>query len=384
MAAFVMMAAAFVSSCIKDEYPDMYYAPEGMVPFELNMGGVFSPVMTTKAAANPGLTDDMIHDMENGRTLRLIVLKSAPTANVVEAGNIQDEFVYVIQTDKWGKSYPQPCQVDDNGKLILGTITSEPYYLPAASSGSTVDYYCMAISPAKKLHEVTENGKTIMKVQVKNNESVLASNNRWTQTMYNTFSVSSKVTDKATADLNPLMPTTAKINVRILNGEHVTELTPSYPVLELDRIPTDPGKQWIGDKQDNTTYTMPVYNLAVGDEIEKQHGNNILYNRMYIYNSAYDDELTNTGTSANPVWEKHIEIATEANILPMDARPTPMIIRINVKVNMTPMQFQFQTNELYEPGHEYNYTARISMQDGNIYIASWQDVSWNWGVDPIN
>ncbi len=380
MAVFAMMAAAFVSSCVKDEYPDVPAVPEGMVPLELDLGGVYSPVAATKAV-NPDLKDNMIHDMEEGRTLRLIVLKSAPTANVVEKSNLQGEFVYVIQTDKWGKSYPQPCQVDDDGTLVPGTITTEPYYLPAASSG-TVNYYCMAISPAKKLHEVTEGGKTVMKVQVKNHESFLASNNRWNQTMYNTFTVSSDVTEKATANLNPLMPMTAKINVRIINGDHVTELTPSDPVLELDRIPTDPGEQWKGDKQDNTTYTMPTYNLAVGDEIEKQHGNNILYNRIYVYDSVYNDDFTNTGTEEAPVWTKSIEITSEANVLPMDARPTPMIIRINVKVNLTPMQFQFQTNEIFEPGHVYNYTAKISMQEGNIYIASWQDVAWGWPLDP--
>ncbi len=377
-----MMAAAFVSSCIKDEYPEVYDTPEGMVPLELKLGGVYSPVMTTKAAENPGLKDDMIHEMEEGWTLRLIILEREPSGNVVEKDNVVGEFVYVIQNDKWGKSYPLACEVDENGVLTPGSVTTEPYYLPAAEGSQNITYYCMAISPAKALHEVSEDGKTIMKVQVKNHENFLASNNKWQQTMYNTFEVSSDVTQKATANLKPLMPTTAKINVRIVNGDHVTELTPSEPVLELDRIPTDPGEEWIGDKLDNTTHMMPLYNLPVGDEIEKQHGNNILYNRIYIYDSLYDDDFANTGTEDNPIWTKSIEITSEANILPMDARPTPMIIRINMKVNLTPMQFQFQTNEVFEPGHVYNYTAKISMQEGNIYIASWQDVSWNWPLTP--
>ncbi len=384
VAAAVMMAAAFVSSCSKEPVQSLPVVHDGMVPLELDPISIYGQTRT-RAEVNPGLQDDMIHDMAENSTLRLIVLKAAPSSNVVEKDNIVGQFVYVIQTDKFGKAYPQPCQVDAEGNLIPDSITSEPYYLPAADKDTKRTYYCMAISPAKQLHEVTESGKTIMKIAVKNQENVLVTNNLWTQTMYDSFTVSDKVTDKATASLKPLIHATALIRVKIINGDYVTELTPSSPLLELDRIPTDPGMPWTGDKNDaNPSHIMSEYNLAIGEEIKPQHGNNILYNRIYSSDFSKEEYFADEGTAEKPNWTKHIEIIAEETILPMDARPTPMIIRINMKVNLTPMQFHFQTNELFKPGHAYNYTARINMHEDNIYVATWQDIAWYWPLNPTS
>ncbi len=389
----VLLAASF--SCSKEPAPqNEWVAPEGMVPLELapvSMYGYMPNRPSSKSVSNEDLAGISPSLLTENSTMRLIVMKNEPEGNVVMADNlIPGDFVYVIMTDKYGNVYPQPCKADDDGTLVPGSITAEPYYLPVSENSAGTNYYCMAISPAKKLIEDTDG---IMKVAVKNKESILVTNNYWEETEFNFFNVSNKVTDKATAHLNPLFYGTALIRIKIVNGDHVTTLFPGNPLLGFDRVATDPGQVWTGDKSDTATgedvdsdtpgiqHKMPDYNLVIGKEIEPQMGNNILYNRLFV--SDYDMTESYIETpSGSGKWTKNIVVTTETNILPIDARPTPMIIKLNIYVNETPMQFQFQTNEIFKPGHVYNYTATIKLDPNNIYIASWQDVSWSWSLDP--
>lgn len=376
----LVFAVGMAVSCSKEPVVEEWTVPEGMIPLEVAPVKMYGYGPRTKAAAeNDDLKgiDPLL--LRENNTLRLIVMKEPPAGNVVEADNlVEGDFVYIIKTDMFGNVYPQPCQVDDEGVLIPNTVTTKPYYLPVAESEEGKPYYCMAISPAKKLH----NDGGIMKIAVKNQESILVSNNYWVETEFNNFIVSNKVTDKATAHLNPLIYGTALIKINVVNGANVTSLFPGQPFLGLDRVPTNPGEKWVGDRLDgNKQHTMPEFNLEIGGEIAPQMGNNILYNRLFV--NDYKMSESYEGTAGTSDWSKNISILTETNILPMDARPTPMIIRINVYVNETPMQFQYQTMELFEPGHVYEYTATIKLAPNDMYVATWQDVSWSWTLSPV-
>ncbi len=403
--AFVLLLAAALGCHKLDIHEDVpAEAPAGMVPVELNLASMYTPMRTKAPVDNGGLQGLTPKLLAADNSLRLIVLKNEPgenglirKADLLENTKYPGElgFVYILKSDKFGNVYPQPCRVDDDGNYIEGSMTTSPYYLPVAEAGTQASYYCMAISPAKKLEEDTDG---YMKVAVNNKEDILVSNNMWHQTKYRELVVSDKVTNKATVDLNPMMYSTALIRIKVINGDHVTALFPGQPFLGFDRVPTDPGKSWTGDEDDrentaspdddNTTagkqHLMPKYNLPIGGQIESQMGNNILYNRLFV--NEY--EMTENMVDITPVgsvvdkWRKDIVITTETNILPMDARPTPMIIKINIYVNETPMQFQFQTGKNFKPGHVYDYVATIKLNPDNIYIASWQDVSWSWSMEP--
>ncbi len=260
----------------------------------------------------------------------------------------------------------------------------KPYYLPVAKSETGDTYYCMAISPAR---EIDRDDDGYLKLAVNNQEELLVNNNIWNETAYGTFIVSNDVSQKAEIDLNPLTYATAKIRITIKNGRNVTDLEACSPFAELDRVPTNPGSSWTMDKTGGSgEMKMDNYNLTFGNSIEEQMGNNILYNRMYIQDAVAAKPWyeTTTGTDGKSITTKYLSITGETNILPMDARPTPMIIRTDVDVNHTPMQFQYQTNKRFRAGYVYDYTVEISLKDNNIYVASWQDMEWEEELSPID
>lgn len=154
-------------------------------------------------------------------------------------------------------------------------------------------------------------------------------------------------------------------------------------------MPTDPGFTWKEDKDDDydydgarDTFTMPELNLCIGDYIKPQMGNNILFNRMYVTSdrAKVDSTSFSTGCHYHVPYQRRMEAWT--TVLPMDARPTPMIIRLNVYVNDVPMQFQYQTLQKFEAGYSYDYKCTISLRDDQMYIATWEDVSWKTDVYP--
>ncbi len=403
-AAIMLSLIVALMGCTKEPVTGNEPVPEGLVPLKLNLSGMYGHLQT-KASSNGDLASMTPKLLAENSTLRLLVLKNTPSGpnelvkkeDLVENSKYSDElgFVYMLKADKFGNVYPQPCErqkydngdymKDDDGNYIY-TPSSIPYYLPVSDNEVGTDYYCMAISPAKPLHEDSDG---IIKVAVNNKEDILASNNMWDQTMYNAFKVTNKVTEEAVAELNPLMYSTAKIRIKVVNGENVTSLYPGNPFIGFDRVPTNPGASWTGDEDDEEDqssqdddsdtpgkqHRMPDFNLPIGGEIETQMGNNILYNRMFV--SEFDMVEETSGKV------KDIEVTTETNLLPMDCRPTPMIIKLNIYVNETPMQFQFQTGKVFKPGHVYDYIATIKLAPGNIFIASWQDVSWSWPLKPL-
>ncbi len=370
----LLSLVAFVTGCSDEdivEQSSVPGVPPEHVPVRLMLPEVYNGWVSRASVENPDLDTSMIHPLPNGSTIRVLVLNEAPAeTGEVKATSVVTEMVYLIkQVNR--ELYRVPCQVDANGVMIPGSETDVPYYLPVANEAGK-KYYCMAISPAREL--VRDNG--LLKLSVRNHEELLVTNNDWIDTQYESFDVPTDVSKQVNIQLKPLHYATAKIRITVTNGDRVTELEPCHPYAELDRIPTNPGDKWISDKTDGTvTHLMPKYNLVFGRSIEEQMGNNILYNRTYIRT-----------VERAPIWytidddgkqKKVISMTGELNILPMDARPTPMIIRMDIDVNHTPMQFQYQTSKRFRPGHVYDFNLEISLDPNSIYVASWQDMEWS-------
>ncbi len=410
-------------------------AAKGEVPIVVNFPGVYSPIYATKAspAAHPGLTFEP-DTLPEGSTLRLIVIKPGAverilTDKTIQYGDIVDAcirnkgtekmdigYTYILQEDKDETTGPQnliPCTLtydnnNDDGDNDLTEITSIktelfPYTIPVTEAGT---YYCIAISPAKRV--MTESflnyllrkseplnigTDEVLKVTVRNQEAFLSTNNNWTQTQLNSFTVPASVSEQAVITLNPIMHTTARIKITVIGGDFISKMQPGSPLFEIDRVPTEPGDSWLVDKDDNKDvdgdkkqdyHTNPTLNLCIGDDIAPQMGNNILYNRMYVPSEgAETDSIPQpegyTGHDHVPYLPR---IVAETTVLPMDSRPTPMIIRLNLYVNNVPMQFQYQTSRKFEPGHSYDYTATIKLHSNEMYIATWQDVAWKTDLYP--
>ncbi len=353
--------------------------PEGNVPVKLNLSGAY-PMLSTRAEDNVNLQNKKPELLRDGSTVRLVILTDKPTGNAVKAEDVyqNQDMVYIIRRNNTTQElYPVPCKVDpETGEYIEGSETNVPYYLPIAYG--KLEYYGMAISPARKLKEDDDG---YLKLAVRNQEEVLVSDNNWNQTTYTPFTVPTSVDKYAEIHLNPLVHTSAKIQIIVKNGLHVTELTSAYPFAEIDRVPTNPGKSWFGEAEDNNNeHRMPDYNLVFGENIEEQMGNNILYNRMYLkYADKNDTTYYKDGKKI-----KEVTLTGETTVLPMDARPTPVIIRMDIDVNLTPMQYQFQVMEQFKAGHVYTYIVTISMKENDTYVATWQNAQWNEDLYPIN
>ncbi len=359
----LLLLAVCLTACNDNIEPNVYPAEEGMVPLEVRLPEVYNTA-ATRATSNSDLANrGQIYDLPNGSTLRLIVLNKEPSNAYITTNDVVDQFIYIVQTAN-EKPYLYRCQVDEKGNLIEGTIENRPYYLAAGQT-----FYCMAISPARAL--TLNNGKYMLSMF--NQEELLATNNHWNETKYSMVKVPASVNENAIVTLNPLMHTMARIRISVKKGTNIMKLEAGDPFIELSRVPSDPNTKWATDYfNGNTEVLMPTYNLAVGDSIEAQMGNNILHNRIYIHDAL-----------PTPDWQKDIDLMAETTILPMDARATPMIIRLMLDVNLTPMQFHFQTRRNFLPGYTYNYIATINLTEEAIYVASWQDASWNTTVDPL-
>lgn len=420
----LLLWTAMGGSC--SERADMNVPSKGEVPIIVNLPQMYSPVSVTRAEPNDSLIDEKKKFLPEGSTLRLIVIKNNPIIKerilqnkvicyedvepscIRNKGTINEDigYTYILQQDKNETTGPQnmiPCTLtyddndadNDNDKTEITSIKSElfPYTIPVTGEKQT--YYCVAISPAKRVlkEDFVKEGVTlqnVLKVTVRNQETFLSSNNNWTQTQLSTFTVPDNVTEPAVITLNPIMHTTARIKITVIGGDFISKMQPGSPLFEIDRVPTEPGDSWLVDKDDDKDqgtqdqFTNPTLNLCIGDDIEPQMGNNILYNRMYVPSerAKTDSIMLPPGYTGHDHVPYLPRIIAETTVLPMDSRPTPMIIRLNLFINNVPMQFQYQTSKKFEPGHSYDYTATIHLRPNEMYIATWQDVSWKTDVYP--
>lgn len=418
----LLMSVALGVSCTDHIEPGFH--KEGEVPIVLNVSGVYSPLPATRATAHPDLAD--VDTLPEGSTLRLLIIKSGKYEEILqrkvilfddvdesciskkEDGSQEIGFTYILQEDKdrsTGSQNTIPCTLiyDDNDvdndhdvTEIIGIKTEMfPYSIPV--TGETKTYHCVAISPAKKLipEDVKDgNGNVlysnVLKVTVRNQETFLSSNNNWSQTAISSFTVPATVSEEAIITLQPIMHTTARITITVYGGDFISSMQPASPLFEIDRVPTEPGDSWLVDKDDDKDqgeqdlFTNDVLNLCIGDNIKPQMGNNILYNRMYVSDDkAVQDSIPDASMIPGHIHVPYLpRIQAETTVLPMDARPTPMIIRLNLFVNDVPMQFQYQTSQKFEAGYSYDYSATINLHQNEVYIATWNDMSWKTDVYP--
>lgn len=103
----------------------------------------------------------------------------------------------------------------------------------------------------------------------------------------------------------------------------------------------------------------------VGDSIKAEIVAN--YNRIYIKESEI-------------ITQDDKSLRGEICLLPIDNRPTPMTVILNLMVNGVPTQFTYSiVNKVLYAGYSYDYTVNVKIKD-NISVANWQETSWSTDV----
>lgn len=325
------MTIAFFSACEQEE---MIETPnDGKVAIVPELAGMYATSPgnwnSTRAADHPNL--DKIVNLPEGATLRLIAKKGRSTT-------IKD---YVVRTSGGGSQSLYPCTIDDKGNI---TEDKTPLYL------SPGNYTFSAVSPAHKFtYKYSSYGQMIIDSEmiIDNGESVVATNNHWSQTEATVEEIQDSDRSKV-IPLKPLMQLTARMTFTLKGdaASGVSSIAVMQDGIEIDRVRQNPVKL------DN-----------VGDSIAAVITEN--YNRVYIKEVTKQDDGSLRG---------------EICLLPIDNRPTPMFVILNVMVNGVPTQFTFSiVNKVLYAGYSYDYVVNIKIKD-NITVANWQETSWSTTV----
>lgn len=319
-----MTTTAFFSACEKEDVREITNGRKVTIIPDLT--GMYSTSpgnwSSTRASNHPGLEN--IINLPEGSTLRLIATGKQETT-------IQD---YVVRTSEGGSQSLYPCTVDNNGNIT--EESKAPLYL------STGSYQFSAISPAHKYQP--GNGITI-----DNGESVVATNNRWSETESTSITITTEDQSKV-IPLNPLIQLTSRMTFTLQGDANsgVSSISMMQDGIEISRI-----------RQNAVTLKN------VGDSIKAEITNN--YSRIYIKESEM--EILNDCKLKGSVY-----------LLPIDNRPTPMTVILNVMVNGVPTQFTFSiVNKILYAGYSYDYKVSIKIKD-NITVANWQETSWSTEV----
>lgn len=325
---FLSLIAAFLTACEKEEVDTI--ASEENIAIIPELAGMYITTpgnwsSATRATPHPGLKK--ITNLPEGSTLRLIAKKEGWPAKT----ETKD---YVVRTTDGGAQSLYPCTVNADGSIA--NEDKKPLYLSAGK------YTFSAVSPAQKYD--SSKGMTI-----DNGESVVATNNCWTQTSASQIEILPD--DKSRIiPLNPLMQLTARMTFTLKGGEGsgVSSLSVMQDGIEIDRI-----------RQEKVTLKN------VGDSIAAVITDN--YNRIYIKED--DIKILDDGS-----------LRGEVCLLPIDNRPTPMTVILNLLVNNVPTQFTFSiVNKVLYAGYSYDYKVTIKIKD-NITVANWQETSWSTTV----
>lgn len=323
---FLSLIAAFLTACEKEEVNTIISEENIEIIPELAGMYVTTPgnwSSATRAIRHPKL--EKITNLPEGSTLRLIAKKEGRYVTT----ETKD---YVVRTADGGAQSLYPCTLNEDGSIK--SEDKKPLYLTAGT------YTFSAVSPAYKYD--SRKGMTI-----DNGESVVATNNCWTQTSASKITIAKDDKSKI-IPLNPLMQLTARMTFTLKGGEGsgVSSLSVMQDGIEIDRIRQNPVKL------DN-----------VGDSIAAVITDN--YNRIYIKDIKILDDGSLRG---------------EVCLLPIDNRPTPMTVILNLLVNNVPTQFTFSiVNKVLYAGYSYDYKVTIKIKD-NITVANWQETSWSTTV----
>lgn len=314
---------ACLTACEKEE---AYESNDGKIAIVPELSGMYaaSPGNWTSTRANnhPGLKT--IINLPEGTTLRLIAKKGYDSPTTKD---------YVVRTPDGGSQSLYPCKIDNNSGKVLSE-SKEPLYLSAGT------YTFSAISPAHKYNDG---------ITIDNGESVIANNSHWTQTAPTQIQILANDASKV-IPLNPLMQLTSRMTFTIkgdiTNG--VSSLAVMQDGIEIDRV------------RENA-----VKLNNVGDSIKAEIVAN--YNRIYIKESEI-------------ITQDDKSLRGEICLLPIDNRPTPMTVILNLMVNGVPTQFTYSiVNKVLYAGYSYDYTVNVKIKD-NISVANWQETSWSTDV----
>lgn len=250
-----------------------------------------------------------------------------------------------------GASSLYPCEVYDDGTVVPGSSGS-PLML------TNGHYRFHAVSPARKLEDVTVGGETYHNVmKIKNGDYVIASDTRWYDTYPTDVEVSIDQSSGMMQEvaLNPLIHQTAQMKFYIRKGKNVSGLDVLPDGVSISGIQDDT-KDGISFHWSTDESVLP---MKVGD---KYHGVTI----------KDWEEITEDGEDY---------LVGETAILPTDASTNAVFIVFNLKVNDVPTQYMVSLNQqYYKSSYSYEYKFRVDVEDG-ITVAVWDNISHVIGGD---
>lgn len=371
--------AIFAFSCRPDQ-PQEDKIPEGMIEARFYLGGAYADVpalANQKAGLSPKAEGITYRDKEplplpEGSTLWLI----HETGTVTGSGTRDDPYdtiwtaagckSYVVVSSELGNAL-YPCQVDENGVAIPGTIEPSLYLEPNL-------YRFRAVSPARPWDDVDSYG-----YRIDNGDTLLSNDFRYTQTLPTVDSLSMSDTENTGVqriNLNPLVYQTARIQFIICPGDGIHQLGLLPAGIELTGC------------QDIVPYSNSNYNWSAignggkGDTIiaypGHKRGRTSIHTCTYVQNDSvikgfnYPDESIKLPAGS---------LIANAYILPTDAISNSMIASFNLQMNGIPTYNTLYINKrTFRAGRSYHYIGRVSIQDG-VTVFSWQNVQWNTDVE---
>lgn len=324
----VLFGAASLYSCSGSD--DVTNASEkGLVPVTLQLPGNYDGVTSR---TTPAFDKTTIKTLEKGSTLWLFATTGGTTTRQG----------YIIKTDTKGVKALYPCgektgSVANTVDIDTLNVETTPLYLTPAQ------YTFKAISPALTVYSGN-------KFKILNGDTVVATNNYWTQTAQTTVDLSTK--KEGVVVLNPMMEVGSLMTFTIKKTDLISSLSLIQSGIEIDGL---------GAEMDASTY------YSVGDSLVAKIGNP--YNQLYLAPSKF------TKLSDGSMYSR-------LGFLPVNCNSTMIYVVVNLMVNAVPVQYTFALkNRVFRAGYSYNYLITIDVKDG-ITVANWQENSWTYDAKP--
>lgn len=297
-----------------------------------------SAPQTRAAEEHPGLHDDMLQMLDDGRTLWLAVYEMRQDGTYLDEPTALQS--YVVRRSGNGYSTLYTCTVNPDGSVK--SESDKPLYLDVGKT-----YKFCAVSPARTLY----NNNTAL--HVRNGEYLLSTDDRYQQTE------STKITIPNDGDnsgityvyLNPLLHQTAQLQFSIGVGKNVHRLEILPAGIEVSGL------------QDDKIAGRGDYNWLVSDPLKMYLGNK--HSRITIKEFTTDEDGCIMG---------------QTSVLPTDATSSPIAVLLNLSVNGINSQYTLLLNGMQlEAAHSYKFNIKVKIED-NVTVAVWQNQSWEWDV----
>ena len=286
-----------------------------------------------------------------GSTLWLSYAKLANDGTPAAEPQLQG---YVVGTMAGGYNQLYPCATttDADGKLRLDTEQlGAPLYLEAGT------YKFKMISPAYPI-------ATDLTMQVDNGMYLYSTDGRYAETAALETEIEINTQGVQYILLPPMIAQVARFNFLIERGEGVYTLEPLEAGIEISGLQNPYHRTPEGG-------TQLMYNWSsedIADTLVMRPGDKRAWVTLPGEDMLTDEE---TGT-----------VSGDIGVLPTVALSNSICVLLNMAVNGVPTQYMTLLNgmELVH-AHSYNLKWKVSVEEGEINVVTWQNQSWTTDVE---